>query len=117
MAAGFLPTRSFSDSCASFAHFTFVITGGHTGEPHPYPLGAVRAHRRHHVAGECEFCADLLQPEHNVYRVQDDNETRWFTLKAGELAYDPSTQNFFALKQVTRADVQVWLDKAEETAH
>lgn len=50
-------------------------------------------------------------------RAQDDSETRWFTLKAGELAYDPSTQNYLALKLVTRADVQVWLDKAEKTAH
>ena len=30
----------------------------------------------------------------------DDAEIRWFTLKVGELAYDPSTCNFFALKQV-----------------
>lgn len=30
----------------------------------------------------------------------DDAEIRWFTLRAGELAYDPDTCNYFALKKV-----------------
>ena len=59
----------------------------------------------------------VCAPPAPLPRAQDDSETRWFTLKAGELAYDPSTQNFFALKIVTKADVQVWLDKAEKDAH
>lgn len=58
-----------------------------------------------------------LRAPHPPLPAQDDSETRWFTMKAGELAYDPSTQNYFALKIVTKADVQVWLDKAEKDAH
>ena len=30
----------------------------------------------------------------------DDSEVRWFILRKGELAYDPDTCNYFALKQV-----------------
>lgn len=44
----------------------------------------------------------------------DDAEIRWFTLRAGELAYDPDTANFFALKKVSQADVDAWAAKAEE---
>lgn len=30
----------------------------------------------------------------------DDAEVRWMILRKGELAYDPDTSNYFALKQV-----------------
>ncbi len=39
-------------------------------------------------------------------RVQDDSFTRWFLLKEGELAYDPLTQNYFALRVI--ADSSTW---------
>lgn len=45
---------------------------------------------------------------------QDDAEIRWFTLRKGELAYDPDTCNFFALKQVTQEQVDEWIKFAEE---
>jgi hypothetical protein len=44
----------------------------------------------------------------------DDATIRWFTLKAGELAYDPNTCNFFALKQVTKEEVDEWVQRAEK---
>lgn len=46
--------------------------------------------------------------------MQDDNEIRWFELKAGQLAYDPDTCNFFALKKVTQGEVDEWVAKAEK---
>lgn len=46
-------------------------------------------------------------------RSQDDSEIRWFNLKAGELAYDPDTCNFFALKRVSAARVDEWTARAE----
>lgn len=36
----------------------------------------------------------------------DDSEVRWFTLKAGTLAYDPDTMNYFALKKVRGREAQ-----------
>lgn len=38
------------------------------------------------------------------------------TLRKNELAYDPDTNNFFALKQVTTAEVDEWVARAEEVA-
>ncbi len=43
----------------------------------------------------------------------DDAEIRWFTLRKGELVYDPDTCNFFALKQVTQDEVDEWVKRAE----
>jgi hypothetical protein len=45
----------------------------------------------------------------------DDATIRWFTLRAGEMAYDGNTNNFFALKQVTQGEVDEWVAKAEKT--
>lgn len=44
----------------------------------------------------------------------DDSEIRWFTLRLGELCYDPDTCNFFALKQVTTAEVDEWVKRADQ---
>lgn len=44
----------------------------------------------------------------------DDATTRWFTLKAGELSYDPNTNNYFALKKVNREEVDEWVARAEK---
>lgn len=44
----------------------------------------------------------------------DESEIRWFTLRKGELIYDPDTCNFFALKQVTTAEVDEWVKRAEK---
>ncbi len=46
----------------------------------------------------------------------DDSEIRWFTLRVGELVYDPDTCNFFALKQVTEEEVEEWVKRAEAVA-
>jgi hypothetical protein len=46
----------------------------------------------------------------------DDSEIRWFTLRKGELIYDPDTCNFFALKQVTQDEVDEWVKRAEKVA-
>ena len=46
----------------------------------------------------------------------DESEIRWFTLRKGELIYDPDTCNFFALKQVTADEVDEWVKRAEKTA-
>ena len=43
----------------------------------------------------------------------DDATIRWFTLKAGELVYDPNTCNWFALKKVSKAEVDEWVNRAE----
>lgn len=50
----------------------------------------------------------------SAFALQDDAEIRWFTLKAGELAYDPDTSNFFALKKVSKAEVDEWVARAEK---
>lgn len=44
----------------------------------------------------------------------DDATIRWFTLKAGELAYDPNTCNWFALKKVSKEEVDEWVQRAEK---
>ena len=44
----------------------------------------------------------------------DEAETRWFTLRKGELCYDPDTMNFFALKQVSQDEVNAWVSAAEK---
>lgn len=46
----------------------------------------------------------------------DDSEIRWFTLRKGELIYDPDTANYFALKQVTQEEVDEWVNRAEKAA-
>ena len=37
-------------------------------------------------------------------------------LRKNEVAYDPDTNNFFALKHVTPAEVDAWVARAEEVA-
>jgi len=44
----------------------------------------------------------------------DDATVRWFTLKAGELTYDPNTCNWFALKKVSKSEVDEWVNRAEK---
>lgn len=56
----------------------------------------------------------LLPPAAPAFCLQDDAEIRWFTLKKGQLAYDPDTCNFFALKQVTQSEVDEWVARAEK---
>ena len=44
----------------------------------------------------------------------DDATIRWFTLKANELVYDPNTCTWFALKQVSKSEVDEWVSRAEK---
>jgi len=57
-----------------------------------------------------------VEPERIVgISLPNDSEIRWFTLKQGELCYDPDTANFFALKVVGEEEVEEWIVKAEKT--
>lgn len=44
---------------------------------------------------------------------EDDAVVRWFVLKEGEKAYDPESQNYFALKVVSNDNVDNLVDAAE----
>ena len=44
----------------------------------------------------------------------DEAEIRWIILRRGELAYDPDTCNYFALKYVSEEEVAAWAKRAEE---
>lgn len=46
--------------------------------------------------------------------LQEDSNIRWFRLKEGQLAYDPVTQNYFALMQVPDCDVDEAVAEAEK---
>ncbi len=49
--------------------------------------------------------------------MQDDSYIRWFVLKENELAYDPLTQNYFALRYVSDADVDAAVHEGEKALH
>ena len=46
--------------------------------------------------------------------VQEDSYIRWFVLKENELAFDPVTQNYFALRYVPDADVDAAVAESEK---
>lgn len=48
--------------------------------------------------------------------LQDDSNIRWFTLKQGEVAFDPVTENYLALKVVTQAQLDEFVAAAEAEA-
>ena len=46
--------------------------------------------------------------------LEEDASIRWFCLKDGELAYDPLTMNYFAMRVVTEDDIAEAIAEAEE---
>lgn len=46
--------------------------------------------------------------------LQDDANIRWFLLKEGQLAYDPVTQNYFALRYISPETVEAAVKEAEK---
>jgi hypothetical protein len=81
---------TFTSNTSTIAHW--ALTSTHTLAPPPPSLPTPRLAQI--LSVEDERIVGISLP--------DDSEVRWFTLKAGVLAYDPDTANYFALKKVRR---------------
>ena len=53
-------------------------------------------------------------PFARVPRTQEDANIRWFLLKEGELAFDPVTQNYFALNYIPEEKIAEAVSEAEK---
>ena len=81
---------------------------------HPPPRPPVLAHLQE---GTRENPIPILSIEDSRIvgvTLPDDATVRWFTLKANEIVYDPNTCNWFALKKVSKSEVDEWVSRAEK---